>query len=30
MAGILVTAREEDLQKLDADTLRQIYHEVTH
>ena len=30
MAGILVTAREEDFQKLDADTLRQIYHEVTH
>lgn len=30
MAGILVTAREEDFQKLEADTLRQIYHEVTH
>lgn len=30
MAGILVTAREEDFQKLNADTLRQIYHEVTH
>ena len=30
MAGILVTARKEDFQKLDADTLRQIYHEVTH
>lgn len=30
MAGILVTAREEDFQKLDADTLCQIYHEVTH
>lgn len=30
MAGILVTAREEDFQKLNADILRQIYHEVTH
>lgn len=30
MAGILVTAREEDFHKLNADTLRQIYHEVTH
>lgn len=30
MAGILVTARKEDFQKLDADILRQIYKEVTH